>query len=291
MTMYLMIFLKTWYFYLSLKGIVSLSANLNQGFHCPDPITGKMKCCADYRNVSGRCEPCLGSFGLDCNRTCQDGYYGHGCKTKCECLPTESCHKVHGCLACIQITGSFGENCSEPCPFGFFGINCLEKCNCSSGTHWCDNISGCKLKDSVDVNNRNQENKTKHLAFVVVGSIIGTSAFWFFIYLMCSWKRRSNKTMKVTMKEDEDSGNSPGESQRECNTPSVESGRHVRSKSLRHEAKKTEPVTRSKSHSQDTYGRFNRHSENYDHLDFRGHHNQPSMSAFSSNYSKINLKP
>lgn len=97
----------------------------------------------------------------------------------------------------------------------------------------------------------------------------------------------------LCVSEDEHSGNSLGESQRqrECNTPSVESGRHVRSKSLRLEAKKTKPVTRSKSHSQDTYGRFNRHSENYDHLDFLGHHNQPSVSAFSSNYSKIKLKP
>lgn len=47
--------------------------------------------------------------------------------------------------ACV---GSFGENFSQPCHFGLFGINGIEKCNCSSDTHWCDNIFGCKNKDT-----------------------------------------------------------------------------------------------------------------------------------------------
>ncbi|XP_055997248.1 multiple epidermal growth factor-like domains protein 11 [Ostrea edulis] len=145
MNMYVKNFLKTLYFNLCLKELFSLALNLTGDGYCNDN-TGGMRCCANYRNISGRCEPCLGSYGLHCNRICPDGYYGQGCKRKCNCLPTESCHKIHGCSACI---GSFGENCSEPCPFGFFGIDCLEKCNCSSDTHWCDNISGCKNKDTA----------------------------------------------------------------------------------------------------------------------------------------------
>ncbi|XP_055997228.1 multiple epidermal growth factor-like domains protein 6 isoform X2 [Ostrea edulis] len=254
---------------------------------CYDELTGKLRCCSDYRNVSGRCEPCLGSFGFDCNITCPDGYYGHGCRNKCDCLPTESCHEIHGCLDCI---GSFGENCSQPCSFGFFGYKCKEECNCSSDTHWCDNILGCKIKD---VHNQSQEIRTKHLTFEVVGSITGTSAFWFLTYLVCSWKRKSTTTMDVTMQEAGHSGNILGESQRqpERNSPAVESGRHVRSKSCQHGAKNLKPITRSRSLSQDTYGRFNRRSGDYDHLDLHGHHTQPSVFAFSSNYSKIKLQP
>ncbi|XP_055997242.1 DNA damage-regulated autophagy modulator protein 2-like [Ostrea edulis] len=75
--------------------------------YCNDRLTGKMRCCNDYRNVSGRCEHCIGAFG---------------------------------------------ENCSWPCPFAFFGYKCKERCNCSSDTHWCDNISGCKIKVSVGIN-------------------------------------------------------------------------------------------------------------------------------------------
>ncbi|XP_055997234.1 multiple epidermal growth factor-like domains protein 6 [Ostrea edulis] len=149
MKMYVVTFLKIWYFYSLLKGFFSLPTNETESAYCTNDFRGKTKCCSNYRNVSGSCEPCIGSFGVDCNTTCLEGFYGFGCKKKCDCLPTESCHKVHGCLDCI---GSYGENCSQSCPFGFFGYKCKEKCNCSGDTHWCDNISGCKIKDS-DVNN------------------------------------------------------------------------------------------------------------------------------------------
>ncbi|XP_055997246.1 multiple epidermal growth factor-like domains protein 6 isoform X2 [Ostrea edulis] len=132
MRMYVKKFLKTWYFYLCTKEFFILAANRTGHGYCFD------------ENVSGRCEPCLGSFGEACENNCPDGYYGHGCRNKCDCLP-ELCHEIHGCLDCI---GSFGENCSQPCYFGLFGYKCREKCNCSSDTHRCDRVSGCKIKVS-----------------------------------------------------------------------------------------------------------------------------------------------
>ncbi|XP_055997239.1 protein draper-like [Ostrea edulis] len=250
-----------------------------------------MRCCADYRNVSGSCEPCLGSFGLDCNNTCTEGFYGFGCTKKCDCLPTESCHKVHGCLDC---RGSYGKNCSQPCLFGFFGSKCLEKCNCSSDTHWCDSVSGCKIKES-DVNKRIRGNKTKHLAFEVVGSIIGTSAFWCLMYLVCCWNLRSNSTMKVTMQEEGHSGNSLGESQEQTERETPESGRPVRSNlrqtiddEINADSRKT--ITNSRYHSQDTYERLTGSSDDFSLSNSLGHQTQPSVSAFSSNYNKIKLK-
>jgi hypothetical protein len=45
----------------------------------------------------------MGAFGVNCNYTCQEGFYGHGCREKCDCLPTESCHKIHGCLGKVYV--------------------------------------------------------------------------------------------------------------------------------------------------------------------------------------------
>ncbi|XP_055997243.1 protein draper-like [Ostrea edulis] len=291
MKMYVVTFLKIWYFYSFLKGFFSLPTNQTWSAYCTDDFRGKIKCCSNYRNVSGSCEPCIGSFGVDCNTTCLEGFYGFGCKKKCDCLPTESCHKVHGCLDC---RGSFGENCSQSCPFGFYGINCLEKCNCSSDTHWCDNISGCKIKDN-DVNNGTQETKTKHLAFDVMGSIIGTSAFWWLMYLVCCWKQRSNSTMKVTMQEQGHSGNRLGESQEQTERETPEFGRHLRSNSrqtiddeINADSRKT--ITHSRYHSQDTYGRLTGSSDDFSLSNILEHHTQPSVSTFSSNYNSIKLK-
>ncbi|XP_056018470.1 uncharacterized protein LOC125679457 isoform X1 [Ostrea edulis] len=63
---------------------------------CGTSVDG-FKCCTDYIRNGSRCVPCIGSFGLGCNTTCHPGYYGFGCKKKCEC---EQCDKLNGsCIA------------------------------------------------------------------------------------------------------------------------------------------------------------------------------------------------
>ncbi|XP_056018467.1 N-acetylglucosamine-1-phosphodiester alpha-N-acetylglucosaminidase-like isoform X2 [Ostrea edulis] len=57
----------------------------------------RFKCCTDYKRNGSRCVPCIGSFGPGCTKICPPGYYGFGCKTKCEC---EQCDKLNGsCVA------------------------------------------------------------------------------------------------------------------------------------------------------------------------------------------------
>ncbi|XP_062616571.1 protein draper-like [Saccostrea cucullata] len=52
-------------------------------------------CCTNYRRVKNNCEECWpGTFGVNCNRTCPNGFYGRFCLEKCNC---SSCHKISGC--------------------------------------------------------------------------------------------------------------------------------------------------------------------------------------------------
>uniref|UniRef100_A0A8W8NJA1 Uncharacterized protein n=1 Tax=Magallana gigas TaxID=29159 RepID=A0A8W8NJA1_MAGGI len=61
-------------------------------------LTKQRNCCADYRNISGRCEACIGSWGKDCVNRCADGFYGHGCRHKCHCNEQLSiCDSNQGC--------------------------------------------------------------------------------------------------------------------------------------------------------------------------------------------------
>ncbi|XP_062605564.1 multiple epidermal growth factor-like domains protein 10, partial [Saccostrea cucullata] len=150
-----------------LLGVVMLSfqAQLIKRKFCGDTNEGIERCCTDYKYVPGTCEPCYGSFGIDCVNPCSDGFYGHGCKMKCNCSSFELCDRVIGCVensniicksnvtaedeccrdyyrngpeSCEPCIGSRGYNCSIPCEFGFFGHGCREKCNCTSDTPWCD---------------------------------------------------------------------------------------------------------------------------------------------------------
>uniref|UniRef100_K1Q5N3 Uncharacterized protein n=1 Tax=Magallana gigas TaxID=29159 RepID=K1Q5N3_MAGGI len=56
-------------------------------------------CCADYyKDFESRfCLPCIGSFGHNCSLTCKDGYFGHGCRSKCECNDSQTCEPQIGC--------------------------------------------------------------------------------------------------------------------------------------------------------------------------------------------------
>ncbi|XP_048730349.2 multiple epidermal growth factor-like domains protein 10 isoform X2 [Ostrea edulis] len=54
-------------------------------------------CCTDFKLVNGVCERCIGSWGLNCNRTCPDGFYGFGCRLRCACENNQTCHSKIGC--------------------------------------------------------------------------------------------------------------------------------------------------------------------------------------------------
>nr|XP_022290357.1 uncharacterized protein LOC111101994 [Crassostrea virginica] len=65
---------------------------------CYNKWTNITKCCQDYKNVSGTCEACIGSWGKECTKNCTYGYYGHGCRRICKCNRREKCDSKHGCV-------------------------------------------------------------------------------------------------------------------------------------------------------------------------------------------------
>ncbi|XP_055995807.1 uncharacterized protein LOC125647227 isoform X2 [Ostrea edulis] len=65
---------------------------------CVHNITRQSECCQDYRNVSGTCEACIGSWGKDCQYSCEFGFYGHGCREKCNCSQDQRCDPRSGCV-------------------------------------------------------------------------------------------------------------------------------------------------------------------------------------------------
>nr|XP_034304162.1 uncharacterized protein LOC105341984 isoform X1 [Crassostrea gigas] len=78
------------------------------------------ECCNDYKNSSGNCEECIGSWGKDCGNNCSYGYYGHGCRTRCKCGYRQICDPQNGCVAEYQAIDraecknkTTGENCQD----------------------------------------------------------------------------------------------------------------------------------------------------------------------------------
>ncbi|XP_056008690.1 putative EGF-like and EMI domain-containing protein 1 isoform X2 [Ostrea edulis] len=59
-----------------------------------------------YRTDGGNCTECdLGWFGVNCNKSCINGFYGKLCKTSCEC-ETSMCNKTTGCPTLYKLKNS-----------------------------------------------------------------------------------------------------------------------------------------------------------------------------------------
>ncbi|XP_078331019.1 scavenger receptor class F member 2-like [Crassostrea virginica] len=54
-------------------------------------------CCQDFQLKDGICEPCFGSWGINCTQNCTPGYYGFNCRSRCLCHPYQLCDKIFGC--------------------------------------------------------------------------------------------------------------------------------------------------------------------------------------------------
>ncbi|XP_062589432.1 cell death abnormality protein 1-like isoform X3 [Saccostrea cucullata] len=59
---------------------------------------GVIYCCQDFKNISGECRACIGTFGQNCSNPCMYGYYGHGCRKRCNCSQKQFCDREKGCL-------------------------------------------------------------------------------------------------------------------------------------------------------------------------------------------------
>ncbi|XP_062597560.1 multiple epidermal growth factor-like domains protein 10 [Saccostrea cucullata] len=59
----------------------------------------ELKCCTDYVKNGDMCIECIGYFGPQCNKECVPGFYGFGCRRKCNC---NTCDRING--TCLQIS-------------------------------------------------------------------------------------------------------------------------------------------------------------------------------------------
>lgn len=115
----------------------------------------------------------LGWTGQQCDRPCNEQFYGNNCTQSCQCKNNAACEPQNGILHCDTIIflnflfrqtrklfiilgtcicgpGYYGEYCNERCPFGKFGRNCAQDCDCDkTGTVACNAETGeCMCKHS-----------------------------------------------------------------------------------------------------------------------------------------------
>ena len=41
---------------------------------------------------------CIGFYGINCGQPCQQGYYGEGCRSSCNCSAGQTCNQFVGCF-------------------------------------------------------------------------------------------------------------------------------------------------------------------------------------------------
>nr|XP_034304152.1 protein draper-like [Crassostrea gigas] len=85
---------------------VLINTIISEAAVCFDNLTSSYECCQDYKNISGTCKECIGSWGKDCGNNCNYGYYGHGCRKRCNCSYLQKCDPKNGCVEPYQATDS-----------------------------------------------------------------------------------------------------------------------------------------------------------------------------------------
>ncbi|XP_062576379.1 uncharacterized protein LOC134238271 isoform X2 [Saccostrea cucullata] len=223
---------------------------LQEGY-CKDGDKGVWRCCTDYRNVTGKCEPCIGSFGVECLSLCLENYYGHGCRSACSCASDEHCDRVYGCIH------------DTICRNNFTGR--IELCTNDTDNERNENCSF----EKKDREGRFQGN---HIVLTAFGSISITSVVWI-LFFRCKWYREQNWGKKTNSNTRDEIPLSEFPDREKRNN--------------RSEAR--EVLRQSRPQRQYENEVYNRYSDNYNHLDFRNGKTVPLEIASNSNYSKINL--
>lgn len=68
-----------------------------------------LTCMKGHINVLILSECRSGFFGMNCLQTCTENFYGNLCTTKCDCIETQICHHVFGCLHNSTLTNDKGQ--------------------------------------------------------------------------------------------------------------------------------------------------------------------------------------
>ncbi|XP_019857631.1 PREDICTED: multiple epidermal growth factor-like domains protein 10 isoform X1 [Amphimedon queenslandica] len=80
-----------------------------------------------------------------CMEACPRNRYGSDCRSYCYCYGRGHCHPVYGNCTCD--TGYTGAHCWTKCKKGYYGVNCAQKCvypDCSGNGH-CSIVNGSCL--------------------------------------------------------------------------------------------------------------------------------------------------
>ncbi|XP_062573865.1 multiple epidermal growth factor-like domains protein 10 [Saccostrea cucullata] len=146
---------------------------------CFDPHSHKVRCCTAHRTFRGKCYPCVGAFGKECNKPCKPGYYGLKCQEKCHCercnATTGECFYKAKASVCV---GNTGYNCTIPCPKGYYGRGCKEECICEN----CDSITGvCP------------QQKTSRISFVSIAIFLAAGILFVAALVVCLFVMRSSR--------------------------------------------------------------------------------------------------
>lgn len=48
--------------------------------------------------LEGVCQPCYGSYGVNCTENCTTGFFGFGCRSVCYCKANQLCNSKIGCV-------------------------------------------------------------------------------------------------------------------------------------------------------------------------------------------------
>nr|CAD7267743.1 unnamed protein product [Timema shepardi] len=74
--------------------------------------------------------------GQQCDRPCNEKFFGKDCSQQCKCLNNAACNPQNGTCTCPA--GYMGELCERRCESGWFGLECNQVCSCDD-----DNSIGC----------------------------------------------------------------------------------------------------------------------------------------------------
>ncbi|XP_058388100.1 scavenger receptor class F member 2 isoform X7 [Diceros bicornis minor] len=111
------------------------------------PVDGTCACEPGYRGKYCR-EPCpAGFYGLGCRRRCEtkcsNGTYGEDCAFVCADCGSGHCDFQSG--RCLCSPGVHGPHCNLTCPPGLHGVDCAQACSCHEDS--CDPVTGaCRLE-------------------------------------------------------------------------------------------------------------------------------------------------
>ena len=112
----------------------------------------RVKCLFDvsksfFSSLLGTCRCPSGKMGKFCDKPCPQGYWGHNCSLRCQCVNGAQCASESGLCSCVSALGCkcsagwMGKDCQLRCPEGRWDQNCEKMCHCAN-QGICEKVKG-----------------------------------------------------------------------------------------------------------------------------------------------------